>query len=130
MRPASGEPSLIPVHSHTPLWVSTLFPQGEESAPLSRADFESRLGAASFDMPMGPRGNIKEGDDSLEPETIAALWVYLAEGSESLLLQDAIRRFQDMSPDENRAGAVGDGPDSLDWKAFAKGLGAKPFDKW
>eukprot|EP00966_Prymnesium_polylepis_P016276 375407-Prymnesium_polylepis.1 len=81
-------------------------------------------------MPMGPRGAIKAGEDALEPETLATLWAYLAEGGEALSMSDAVRRLQDMSPVENREGAIGEGPDSLDWKAFAKGLGAAPFEKW
>ena len=41
-----------------------------------------------------------------------------------------IARLQEMSLDENRDGAVGEGPDSLVWKEFAKGLGAAPFERW
>ena len=116
--------------SHSPRWVTVLYPEGEASAPISRTEFDTRLGAAEFEMPMGPRGNIKAGEDELEPETLAVLWMYLADGAETLSVQEAVRRLQDMSLDENRDGAVGEGPDMLDWKAFAKGLGALPFEKW
>ena len=116
-----------PALSHTPRWVSILFPDGE---PLTRVEFDSRLSSAEFSMPMGPRGNVKAEDDALGPEALDALWAYLSEGAESLGVRDALRRLQDMSPDENRGGAIGEGPDSLDWKAFAKGLGAAPFEKW
>ena len=130
--PRTLDQRLPPVfcRSHSPRWVTVLFPEGEASAPISRTEFDLRLGAAEFEMPMGPRGNIKAGEDELEPETLAVLWMYLADGAETLSVQEAVRRLQDMSLDENRDGAVGEGPDMLDWKAFAKGLGALPFEKW
>ncbi|KAL1521305.1 hypothetical protein AB1Y20_020974 [Prymnesium parvum] len=116
--------------SHTPRWVNILFPGREAGAALSRSDFTSRLCAAPFEMPMGPRGNIVAGEDVLAPETLDSFWAYLAEGSETITLQTMVQRLQDMSPDENRDGAIGEGPDALDWKAFAKGLGVSPFEKW
>lgn len=128
----SGAPidrRLVP-HSHTPRWVNILFPGREAGAALSRSDFTSRLCAAPFEMPMGPRGNIVAGEDVLAPETLDSFWAYLAEGSETITLQTMVQRLQDMSPDENRDGAIGEGPDALDWKAFAKGLGVSPFEKW
>ena len=35
-----------------------------------------------------------------------------------------------MSPAEDREGAIGEGPDFVDWKGFAKALGASPFERW
>ena len=67
-QPFSDSPS--PHYSHTPRWISILFPEGETSAPLSQAEFVSLLGDASFDMPMGPRGIIKAGEETLELESL------------------------------------------------------------
>ena len=35
-----------------------------------------------------------------------------------------------MSLAEDREGAIGEGPDFVDWKSFAKALGAAPFERW
>jgi len=116
--------------SHTPKWVLALFPEGEASAALSRAEFETRLQDAPFETSMGPKGAVKAGDTALAEETIEVMWSWLADGSETLEPMQAVRRLQDMSLDANREGAIGEGPDSIDWKTFAKALGAKPFERW
>ena len=100
------------------------------SSPLTFADFEARMSAAEFEMPMGPRGNIQAEEAAPEPETLTAFWDFLADGANSLDVHAAVQRLQEMSLDANREGAIGEGPDSLDWKSFAKGLGAPPFEKW
>ena len=43
---------------------------------------------------------------------------------------DVLARLQDMQSGEDRAGAIGEGPDFVDWKSFAKALGAQPFERW
>jgi hypothetical protein len=116
--------------SHTPRWVLPLFPDGAASAALSRAEFEERLQAVEFEMPMGPKGIIRAGEEALASETVELFWSWLADGSDTLDAQQAVQRLQDMSPDENREGAIGEGPDSVDWKTFARALGAAPFDRW
>ena len=81
-------------------------------------------------MPMGPKGMVKPDDAELADATVDALWEFLAGGSAELDAAACIARLQEMSLDENRDGAVGEGPDSLVWKEFAKGLGAAPFERW
>ena len=77
---------------------------------------------------MGPKGMVKPDDAELADATVDALWEFLAAGSAELDAAACIARLQEMSLDENRDGAVGEGPDSLVWKEFAKGLGAAPCD--
>ena len=81
-------------------------------------------------MPMGPKGMVKPDDAELADATVDALWEFLAGGSAELDAAACIARLQEMSLDENRDGAVGEGPDSLVWKEFAKGLGAAAFERW
>lgn len=81
-------------------------------------------------MPMGPRGTIKQGDDKPSQEALTAFWAFLVESADTLSLEQMRRRLQSMSLDENKEGAVGEGPDSIDWKSFAIALGAAPFEKW
>ena len=116
--------------SHTPVWSGALFPDGATS--VSRADFEARFLALEFAMPMGPKGAIKPPEDAPSAEAIGHLWNYLCDGVEQDTVEAsaALKRLQDMSPDEDRAGAIGEGPDSVDWKNFAKALGAAPFERW
>lgn len=119
--------------SHAPRWAATLFPGGADST-VGRADFDARIAALEYGVdgaaPMGPKGKPDESPPA--PETLDALWAYLTEavGAESLAAADARRRLQDMSPDEDRAGAIGEGPDFVDWKGFARALGAPPFERW
>lgn len=150
---------------HVPRWAKALFPDGEASPALTRAQFGAAMIGLDFEMAsarapanaartsprlreplrasppsshravrigaaVGPRGNIAAGADEPEADAIEALWAYLSDGAEELAPMAAVRRLQDLSPDEDRAGAIGEGPDSLDWKAFAKGLGVAPFEKW
>tara|TARA_B110001452_G_scaffold258915_1_gene254656 strand:- start:1086 stop:1328 length:243 start_codon:yes stop_codon:yes gene_type:complete len=70
-------------------------------------------------------------------EAVDAFWQFLVEGSgdgdgdgAALSFATMRARLQDMSLDENRDGAVGEGPDSVVWKAFALALGCKPFDRF
>lgn len=117
---------------HVPAWSSALFPDGAESS-VSRTEFDERFRAMEYASAMGPKGIIKPDQSDPSEEAVDLFWEYLVDGSESSDSLDGatwLRRLQDMSPDENRAGLVGEGPDFLDWKAFAKGLGAKPFDRW
>lgn len=88
--------------------------------------------APSRAVPMGPKGTIKPDATDVSPEAIETLWTYLCDGAEAEELEAAaaLKRLQDMSPDEDRDGAIGEGPDFVDWKAFAKALGAAPFERW
>jgi hypothetical protein len=65
------------------------------------------------------------------------LWVYLCggEAADELGAPTALTRLQEMvSTDEKldpeRKGAIGEGPDFVSWKDFAKALGASPFERW
>ena len=115
---------------HTTAWSSALFPDG---AAVSRGDFDERLTAMEFGMPMGPKGSIKAGEDVPSAEALDVFWSWLSEADptcEELEASVMLRRLQDMNPDENREGAIGEGPDFVDWKSFAKALGAAPFERW
>lgn len=116
---------------HTPRWSSELFPDGADSS-VSRADFAERLAALEFTEAMGPKGKIKADAAELSDEAIDALWSYLCDGdaAEAVDAASALKRLQDMSPDEDREGVIGEGPDFVDWKNFAKALGAAPFERW
>ena len=83
-------------------------------------------------MPMGPKGAIKPDADVPSAEALDALWSWLCDGEarDELAATDALRRFQDMAPDEDRGGAIGEGPDSVAWKPFALALGVGPFERW
>jgi len=114
---------------HVPVWADALFPGGAGSV-VSRADFVAKFQDLDFEMPMGPRGTIKPDATAPSVEAIEAFWTYLANDAEELEVTSALSRLQDMSLDENRAGAIGEGPDFVDWKGFAKALGAAPFERW
>ena len=121
--------------SHTPRWVSAFFPAAaggdvESAAPIDRAGFETALQDLAFDMPMGPRGNLNAETAALSAGALETIWSYLAGGEETLSAGRMIGRLQEMSLAEDRHGAVGEGPDSIDWKEFAKGLGAPPFERF
>ena len=115
---------------HVPTWSKALFPDGE-GGRLSSVEFADRFAALDFAMPMGPKGAIKE-DDAPSDEAIASLWSWLCDGEERDDLDAAtvLRRLQDMSLVTDREGAIGEGPDYVDWKSFAKALGAAPFERW
>jgi len=114
---------------HVPAWASALFPDGA-SGSITSAEFADRFTALDFMMPMGPKGAIK-ADDAPSAEALDALWSWLCDGADQEALDAAtvLRRLQDMSPDETD-GVIGEGPDFVDWKAFAKALGAAPFERW
>ena len=111
-------------------------PDGTSSPAVSRADFESRLRALQYAAPMGPKGAIKPDDAEPSVAAFDLLWDWLSSGSnaaaptEELEAAVVLRRLQDMSSDEDRLGVIGEGPDSLDWKAFARALGVAPFERW
>jgi len=115
---------------HTPAWAAALYPEGATS--VSRADFDARLNAMEFVNAMGPKGIIKEPE--LSPEALSALWNFLCgdEGCDELSAAGALAQLQSLSLVEGdaRAGAIGEGPDSLVWKEFAKGLGVAPFERF
>jgi len=115
--------------SHRPVWVSTLFP--DEEAELTRERFDAELQAAPFPaMPLGPKGKLVAETAGLSPLVLDTFWSWLA-GDESTVSLGRVReRLQDMSLDANREGSIGEGPDSVDWKSFAKALGAPPFERW
>jgi hypothetical protein len=94
---------------------------------VSRAQFSDALASLEFQMPMGPRGNIAVGAE-LSPAAVDALWEYVAHGAEELAPAAMRARLQALAEEAGGNGAVGEGPDSLVWKEFAKGLGAKPFE--
>ena len=114
--------------SHTPLWAEALFPEG--TTAVSRAEFAERFVALEYNEPMGPKGKIKE--DMPSDEAIDALWAWLSDGeeAESIEATTVLQRLQDMSLAEDREGSIGEGPDFVDWKSFAKALGAAPFERW
>ena len=116
---------------HKPVWTNTLFPDGPSSS-VSREDFKERIAALEFQMAMGPKGTIKPEAAELSDDAVDVLWSYLCGGEDADAVDgaSAVKRVQDMSTDENRDGAIGEGPDFVDWKAFAKGLGAAPFERW
>jgi len=101
---------------HEPRWASALFPGGGE---VTRAQFGEALAGLGFEMPMGPRGSV--GADGGMPESAAdALWAWLAGDGDALTPEGARTRLQAMAEDPQAEGAVGEGPDHLVWKEFAK----------
>lgn len=117
---------------HATAWSTALFPEGADSV-VNRAEFDERFAALEFAMPMGPKGIIKAEDDAPSAAALDALWTFLCDAdptSDELAASVMLKRLQDMNPDEDRLGAIGDGPDFVDWKAFAKALGAAPFERW
>ena len=81
----------------------------------------------------GPKGIVRPDEAAPSAEAVEAFWQFLVEGSgdgAALLFETMRARLQDMSLDENRDGAVGEGPDSVVWKGFALALGCKPFDRF
>jgi len=115
--------------SHTTRWSAAIFGADES---VSRDAFGERLSAMEFATSMGPKGMIRPPDDVPSAEAVDAFWQYLVEGSDSseLSVGTMRARLQDMSLEENRDGAIGEGPDSVVWKGFALALGVKPFDRW
>ena len=116
---------------HVPVWSSTLFPDGATGS-VSRADFDARFRSLEFTMPLGPKGNVKPEDAEPSAEALDALWGWLCDGeaSDAVDAATALKRLQDMSLADDREGAIGEGPDFVDWKSFAKALGAAPFERW
>jgi len=117
--------------SHTPAWASALFPGA--AATVSRADFDTRLSAMPYSGAMGPKGTVKEAE--LPAQALDALWAFLCDGDAQcaeLSASAMLQRLQSMSLLEGieRAGAIGQGPDSIVWNEFAKGLGAAPFERF
>jgi len=118
---------------HEPLWAQTLFPRSDE--PLQRSELSERLEQLEFEMPMGPRGTLKPEASQPSASAVDVFWEWLAgPDAESVTIDAALERLKDMSPaspdDPERLGAIGEGPDSVDWKNFAKALGAEPFARW
>jgi len=114
-----------------PRWAAALFPACvddiADKTPVTRAQFSEALTSLEFQMPMGPRGNIAAGAE-LSDAAVDALWAYVADGADALAPAAMCARLQAMAEDPNGDGAIGEGPDSLVWKEFAMGLGAKPFE--
>jgi hypothetical protein len=63
-------------------------------------------------------------------EVLDLFWGWLGSEDGVLGAETAVARLQDMSLSEDREGAIGEGPDSLAWKEFAKALGVGPFERW
>ena len=121
---------------HVPTWSQQLFPDGPESS-VSRDDFAARLIGLDFEMPMGPKGTIKPDAAEPSPEAVEAFWAYLCggEAADELEATTALARLQAMVTtderlDPERKGTIGEGPDFVPWKDFAKALGASPFERW
>lgn len=119
---------------HVPGWAAALFPDGTDT-PITRADFEARIRDIAYSAAMGPKGTIRSGEDTPSAEAFDLFWAWLSGGidarpAEELEPMAVLKRLQDMSLDENREGAIGEGPDSVDWKGFAKALGISPLDRW
>ena len=114
---------------HEPVWAQTLFPG---DGTCTRQEFATRFAALEFSMPMGPKGAIKADADKPSSEAVDAFWAWLCNGEscDELDAATALQRLQDMSLAENREGAIGEGPDMIVWKEFAKALGAAPFERW
>merc|ERR1712087_104008 len=112
---------------HTASWATALFPRGE---PIDRAEFDTAFSAIAFEMPMGPRGSLKSEQAKPSAEALDVLWKFLAADATSLSVETIRARLQDMSTDAERDGAIGEGPDFVVWKDFAKALGAPPFERW
>lgn len=112
---------------HTPVWASTLFPDG--AASISRADFDARVNAMEYVGAMGPKGTIKDAE--LSAEALDALWAALGGGDEleAATMVAGLQALSLLEGDE-REGVIGEGPDSLVWKEFAKGLGVAPFERF
>lgn len=109
---------------HTPAWAEALF---KDDAAISRADFDARLRGMAFDSAaMGPKGKT---DAELTPAALDEMWAWLG-GGETLTAEAMAERLQAMSLAEDKQGAIGEGPDALVWKEFAKGLGAAPFERF
>lgn len=116
--------------SHAPVWARALFPEG--ASEISASEFGERVAALEFTMPMGPKGAIKSGDDTPSDEAVAEFWSWLCDGDEreTLAAETVLRRLKDMSAEPDDEGAIGEGPDAVAWKEFAKALGAAPFERW
>ena len=115
---------------HIPVWSSALFPDADVST-LSRAEFDERLHGLPYNSAMGPKGTVKE--PALSEELLDSLWSWLNQDAADAMSIEAstfVRRLQDLSLAEDRDGVIGEGPDSLVWKEFAKGLGAAPFERF
>ena len=112
--------------SHAPKWATTLFADSDD---IGRQEFVERLTGMEYAEAMGPKGKVLDAMPS--DEVVDLFWETLA-GSDAETLSFASMRksMQDMSLDENRDGAIGEGPDMIVWKEFAKGMGCKPFDRF
>ena len=112
--------------SHAPKWVTTIFADGDE---IGRQDFVERLTSMEYAEAMGPKGKVVDAIPS--DEVVDLLWETLAGAGEEILSFASMREgLQKMSLDEDRDGAIGEGPDMIVWKEFAKGMGCKPFDRF
>ena len=95
---------------HTPRWAAALFSADRESS-CTREEFSERLLSLEFASAMGPRGTVKADDSEPAPETIDALWQFFAGEADTMTGDMFIKKLQDISPDENREGVAGEGPD-------------------
>lgn len=113
-----------------PRWAETIFPacvkDASNKTPVTKTQFADAIAALDFDSPMGPRGKVSAAE--LSAKAVDAFWEYLANGAEVLEPSIMRSRLQALSEDSEGEGAVGEGPDGLVWKEFAKGLGVKPFE--
>jgi hypothetical protein len=115
------------VGTHVPAWVKALFPDGVDSNPITRPEFETRIGSMKYSMSLGPSGMINQ-NEAPAVEAIDLLWAWLSGGpdappAEELEPSAILRRLQDMSIEENRDGAIGEGPDAVDWRGFVTAFG-------
>lgn len=119
---------------HVPQWASALFPEGlDMDTTISREAFDSRIQSLVYTAPMGPSGTIRSDDTDIASEALDLLWAWLSGGEPSATELKAgaiLQRLQDMSPEEDRDGSIGEGPDSVDWKGFAHALGVDPRERW
>ena len=112
--------------SHAPIWAKTLFADSDD---IGRQEFVERLTGMEYAEAMGPKGKVLDATPS--DEVVDLFWETLAgSDAETLSFASMRERLQDMSLDENRDGAIGEGPDMIVWKEFAKGMGCKPFDRF
>ena len=112
---------------HSARWADALFP--DKNQPITLAQFQDSFQSLDYDMPMGPRGNLKPEQAQLSDEAVGEMWAWLTDGADTLTVAMARARFQAMSLDTaNPEGAVGEGPDSIVWKEFATAFGVVPTE--
>lgn len=103
----SARPKWIPTYrqnrfedgrEHIAKW-SGIFEEGEE--PVNKEQFNERLAAIKFEMPLGPAGFLTAKQADLSPEVLDAFWDYISRGKPTLTAKQFSIRLRKMlaSPD-------------------------------